>query len=191
MAENNSRGILRLSGVRMIIKNFSGKKTDFNAEGDRNFGVVIDPELAEKLAADGIKVRTLRPRPDDPDGVETKWLKVKVNYNFRQEPNVNLIKADPDDPDDRNKMVRIHLNEDTINQLDWLPASQILNVEMSIRFSRYPERPGRPAGISNYLDALYVTVMDDPLERKYGNIREAGRDVPDYPTEDDCPFDVD
>lgn len=188
MAENKNLGILTLSGVRMIIKNFSGKKTDFNAEGDRNFGVVIDPETAEQLERDGIKVKTLRPRPDDPDGVESKWIKVKVNYNFRQEPNIYLVKADPDDPENRSKMIRIRLTEDTINQLDWLPASQILKVEMNVRFSRYPERPGRSGGVSNYLDTMYVTVMDDPLERKYGDIREIGREVPDYPVDEEIPW---
>ena len=190
MANNNGMGLLRLTNTRMIYKNFSGKKGDFNAEGDRNFGAVIDPETAQALIDDGTRVKTIPPRDDDPDGVETNWIKVKVNFNSRQQPKVHLIKVDPDDPENVKKMVQVKLDEDTINQLDWIHNSIILNVDMNIRFSRYPARPGRTAGISNYLDALYVTIMDDPLERKYSNIRFAGGPNP-YEEDDDLPFDED
>lgn len=184
---NNRLPLLRLTNTRMIFKNFSGKKTDFNTEGDRNFGAVIDPALAEQLEEDGVRVKTLRPRPDDPDSTETNWIKVKVNFNSRQPPKVHLIKADPDDPENQSKMVQVRLDEETIGQLDWIHPEMVLHVDMNIRFSRYPDRPSRPGGVSNYLDALYVTIVDDPLDRKYRNIRSADED---YPQDDELPFDV-
>ena len=185
MTSTNNRGLLRLTNTRMIFKNFSGKKSDFNAEGDRNFGAVImDPETVKYLVEDGIRVKTLRPRPDDPDGQETYWMKVKVNFASRQPPKIYLIKADPEDPENQSKMTSVQLDEETVNQLDWIHPSSILRIDMNIRFSRYPDRPGRPGGISNYLDALYVTVEDDPLERKYRGIRGVGDSG-----DDDLPFD--
>lgn len=187
MANMNNRGLLRLTDTRMIFRNFSGKKSDFNAEGDRNFGAVVDEEMAEQLMAEGIKVKTLRPQPGVPDATPTNWIKVKVNFATRQPPKVYLIKADPEDPENQSKMIRVRLDEDTINQLDWIYQSTILHIDMNIRFSRYPDRPGRPGGISNYLDALYVTVEDDPLDRKYRNIR--GVEEEDNGPDEELPFD--
>ena len=40
---------INITGARLIFKNFQGKKTDFNDEGNRNFGVLLDDKLAEKL----------------------------------------------------------------------------------------------------------------------------------------------
>ena len=178
----NGFGLIRLSGTRLIYPNFAGMKTDFNNEGDRFFGAVVDPDLAERLREDGFRVKTLPARPDDPDSTPTDWIKVKVNFNSRIPPKIQLIKVDPDDPENRDKMFQTALKEDTVGLIDILSrARAITHVDMNIRPSRYPARPNRPGGISCYLDALYVTIMDDPLERKYRNIRSM---------DDDAPFEV-
>ena len=183
----NGFGLLRLSGTRIIYPNFAGQKTDFNNEGDRNFGAAVDPDLAEQLREDGFRVKTLPAYADDPDSTPTDWIKVKVNFNSRIPPKVWLIKVDPDDPDDKEKMVQTKLTEDTIGLIDILARSRaIMHVDMNIRPSRYPDRPNRPGGISCYLDALYVTIVDDPLERKYRNIRMT--DESPMPDDDEMPF---
>lgn len=183
----NGFGLLRLSGTRIIYPNFAGKKTDFNNEGDRNFGAVVDPELAEQLREDGFRVKTLPPYADDPDSTPTDWVKVKVNFNSHFPPKVYLIKADPDDPENEEKMTQTRLNEETVGLIDMFSRMKaITHVDMNIKPSRYPDRPNRPGGISCYLDALYVTILDDPLERKYRNIRSVDDDpIPD----EDLPFD--
>ena len=41
MAINNK---LTIEGARLVFKNFSGKGSEYNKEGDRNFAVVLNDE---------------------------------------------------------------------------------------------------------------------------------------------------
>ena len=53
-----------MENARLIFKNFSGEESKFNRKGNRNFCVVLDPEVADDLIKDGWNVRFLRPRED-------------------------------------------------------------------------------------------------------------------------------
>ena len=44
---------IKIEGAHLIYKNFQGKASNYNAEGNRNFGVLLDDDLAEELKADG------------------------------------------------------------------------------------------------------------------------------------------
>lgn len=157
---------IKLEGASIICKNFRGKKRDFNNEGNRNFGVLLDDDLAEDLERDGWNVKFLKPRPDDPEQVKQPWLPVKVKFG-NIPPNIVLI-------DSRGKS---QLDEESVDQLDW---TIIQNADVVIRPYNYPAIKGRPAGVSAYLKALYVTVAekhfaeDDFAEKyfaeKYSNI---------------------
>lgn len=155
MSEKVTRNI-SIEGARLIFKNFQGKKTDYNDEGNRNFGVLLDDELAEELKREGWRVKYLRPRPDDPDQYEQPWLSVKIKFNPFP-PIVTLI----------NSRGKKKLDEETIDQLDW---SIIRNCDLIIRPYNYPSVKGRPAGVSAYLKAIYVTIAEDEFERKYSDI---------------------
>lgn len=151
---------VRIEGATLIRKNFRGKASDFNEEGNRNFGVLLDDDLAEQLSADGWNVKHLRPLADDPESVGHAWMPVKVRYG-KIPPDIVMITS-------RGK---IPMDEETVGQLDWTKFS---NVDLIIRPYNYPARPGRPAGVSAYLKALYVTVDEnDDLAYKYA-------DIPDY-----------
>ena len=147
---------IRVRGAKLIFKNFQGKKTDFNDEGDRNFGVLLDDELAEQLKEDGWRVRYLRPREDDPEQYEQPWMKVKVKFN-PYPPIAVLI----------NSRGKKKLTEETIDQLDW---SLITDCDLIIRPYNYTAIKGRPAGVSAYLKAIYVTISEDEFVEKYANI---------------------
>lgn len=166
MARNNSEkkyiSDIKIEGGHLIFKNFQGKGNDYNKEGDRNFGVLLDDDLAERLKDDGWNVKYRPPRQDDDH--EQAWLPVKVKYG-NYPPIVVLI----------NSNGKIRLDEDTVGQLDW---TQIKTADMIIRPYNYPamvDKKGnviRPSGIAAYLKSLYIVVNEDDLAMKY-------KDIPD------------
>jgi hypothetical protein len=70
------------------------------------------------------------------------------------------------------------LTEETIDQLDW---SIIESCDLVIRPYNYPAIAGRPAGVSAYLKAMYVTVVEDDFAKKYADIPDL--DAPVYADE--------
>lgn len=160
--ENRVTNNIKLEGAIMVSKNFRGIKKEFNEEGNRNFGVLLDDDLAEELKNDGWNVKWFRPRPDDPEQHEQAWLPVKVKFG-KIPPIIVLITSNG----------KIKLDEETIGQLDW---TRIKNADMIIRPYNYPARSGRPAGVAAYLRSLYVTVAEDDFESKYANIPYVGED---------------
>lgn len=163
---------IRISGARLIFKNFQGKKTTYNDEGNRNFGVIIDDDLAEQLKADGWRVKYRLPREDDPDQYEQPWLSVKVKFN-PYPPIVVLI----------NSKGKQKLTEENIDQLDW---SRIVDCDLIIRPYNYPAIKGRPAGVSAYLKAIYVTISEDEFEKKYAAIPYLDSDNGQYIEQGGC-----
>lgn len=147
---------IKIEGARLVFKNFQGKANNYNAEGNRNFGVLIDDDMANELEKDGWKVKKFRP---DEEGHEQRWMSVKVKYGDYP-PIAVLITS-------RGKT---RLDEETIGQLDW---TAIKNVDMIIRPYNYPAVNGKPAGVSAYLKSIYVTVNEDDLELKYADIPDA------------------
>ena len=165
MSEQKVTSNIHLEGARLIFKNFQGKRTDFNDEGNRNFGVLLDDDLADKLKADGWRVKYLQPKPDDPEEHAKPWLFVRVKFN-PYPPIAVLI----------NSRGKKKLTEETIDQLDW---SVIKNCDLIIRPYNYPAIKGRPAGVAAYLKAIYVTISEDEFAEKYADIPDL-----DYGTEE-------
>ena len=161
---------ITIEGAKLIFRNFSGKVTQYNRNGQQNFSVVLDDELAEKLEADGWPVKYRRPREDDPDQYRQPHLPVKVQFGMYP-PTVVLITS-------RGKK---RLDKDTIGQLDWC---RIQNADVQIRPYNYPEINGKPAGVSAYLKSLYVTIIEDPLESKYADIPDLDDIQPGLPFEE-------
>lgn len=156
MSEKIVTNNINIEGAKLIFRNFKGEGTQYNAKGNRNFGVLLDDDLADQLAEDGWNIKHLRPREDDPEQHSQAWLSVKVKFG-KIPPIVNLITS-------RGKK---RLDEDTVDQLDW---TRIKNCDVIIRPYNYPEMPGRPAGVSAYLKAIYVTVDEDEFEEKYAGV---------------------
>lgn len=147
---------INLEDAKLIFKNFAGKPGEFNAEGNRNFGVLIPDNLVDDLIADGWKVKFLRPREDDPDQYAQPWLPVKVK--FGQIPPIAVLIT---------SRGKCRLTEETIDQLDW---SIIKTCDVIIRPYNYPALHGRPAGVSAYLKAIYATIQEDEFAGKYAGI---------------------
>ena len=72
---------ISIEDASIHFRNFGGKPGKYNAEGNRNFCVFLDQELANRLAQDGWNVRWLTPRDenDPPQG----YLQVAIAFgNF-------------------------------------------------------------------------------------------------------------
>ena len=145
-----------LEDVRIIFRNFSGAAGKFNAEGKRNFNVLLDEGTAQKMLADGWNVKYLPPREDDQ--VPQARLEVEVNFKGRP-PHITMITS----------RGRTKLDEDTIQLLDWVEFD---NVDLIIR--PYPWEVNGRSGIKAYLQTIFATIHEDELELKYA-------DVPDVP----------
>lgn len=141
-----------LENVRIGFRNFSGKEGRYNREGDRNFCAFLPDDVAKDMEKDGWNIRWLSPREegDEPQA----YIQISVGYNGRP-PRVVMIT-------NNNKT---HLDEDTINVLDW---ADITSSDMIIR--PYHWEVNGKTGVKAYLHALYCNIEEDELERKYGDL---------------------
>ena len=146
---------VRIEGAKLIFKNFQGKQSDYNAAGNRNFGVLLDDELAEELKNEGWNVKYRKPREDDPDQYYQPWLPVKVKFGDIP-PMIVLVKSNG----------KRRLTEKSVDQLDW---SILENVDLIIRPYNYPAIAGRPAGVSAYLREMYAVLVEDDFAKKYAD----------------------
>lgn len=156
-----------MEGVQLIFRNFTGREGQYNPEGARSFGVILPEDIAEAMANDGWNVKTLNPREEekeeDPDAEGKPWLPVKVGYGKGKPPTIVQIT-------DRG---RTNLTENTVDVLDWVeirqdPATKLYMVDLIVRPYNYEVRGS--TGIAAYLQSLYITINENPLEIKYGEI---------------------
>ena len=158
---NNSIANISVENARIIFRNFAGKATKYNPEGKRNFCLVVDNDLADKLKDIGWNIKYLNPR--DPDEMPQAYLQVSVAFeNFP--PNVFMIAGGK----------KTKLNEETINVLDY---AEIENIDLIIRPYQW-ELPSGKSGVKAYLKNMYVTIVENEFEAKYRDLEEAEEDLP-------------
>lgn len=135
--------------AQLVFRNFSGKESQYNRKGDRNFSVILDAATAEAMLKDGWNVKYLASREDgEPD---TPYISVAVNFNNRP-PKVIMITS----------VNRTKLNEESIETLDW---ADIQTCDLIAR--AYEWEVNGKTGLKAYLQSMFVTIEEDALERKY------------------------
>jgi len=150
----SSDGNILMEDARIIFRNFAGKEGKYNREGDRNFCVLLDPDLAEALDRDGWNVKALRGREEgDPD---QPYLQVSVGFKNRP-PKVVMVTS----------RGRTTLGEDEIELLDWV---DIRTVDLIIR--PYNWDVSGKTGIKAYLKSIFITIDEDELDLKYADLEE-------------------
>lgn len=176
-------GNVVMEDVRIIFRNFAGKEGTFNRAGDRNFNVILEPDVAEAMAADGWNVKYLKPREEGDE--PTPRLEVAVSFKQRRPPRIVMITS----------RGRTNLGEDEVNILDW---ADIKKVDLIVR--PYQWEVNGKSGIKAYLQSIFVTIEEDELELKYADVPDSAQNAigrepaRQRPVEDDGetpPWDVD
>lgn len=148
-------GTVVIENARIIFRNFAGKEGMYNREGDRNFSVLLPPEMATEMAADGWNIKTLKPREEGDE--PTPYITVSVSFKVRPPRIVQITSRG-----------RTDLGEDECELLDWV---DIANVDLIVR--PYEWVVNGKTGIKAYLKSIFVTINEDPLELKYADIEQA------------------
>lgn len=173
MAQND--GQLVIENAQIIFRNFAGKEGMYNAEGDRNFCVLLDDELADTLVKDGWNVKTLKAREEG--DTPQPYIQASVKYRGRngnavRPPTIVMITSKG----------RTALSEDECEILDWV---DIASVDLILRPFQWAV--SGKTGIKAYVKSIYVTIMEDALQLKYADVPElehqhqlVGDDVPPF-----------
>ena len=159
-----------LENRRILFRNFAGEEGRFNAKGNRNFNVVLEPEEAEAMLKDGWNVKYLQPREEGDEPLPR--LEVTVKFG-KVPPRVILITS-------RGKTA---LDEDMLKILDW---AEIENVDLIVR--PYEWEVNGKTGVKAYLKSIYVTIREDELERKYMDVPDSAADAIVAPAEEGPPW---
>lgn len=147
---------LLIEHAQLIFRNFAGEERMYNSAGDRNFSIVLPPDLAKKMLDEGWRVKQLKPREDiDGDTTEGDYhIKVTVNYKKGRPPRVVMITSKS----------RVDLGAEEVALLD---AADIKNADLIIN-GWWSDMNG--GGYSAFLKSIFVTINEDELEMKYGSI---------------------
>jgi len=135
--------------AKLMYRNFSGKETEFNPKGNRNFCIFLEEDIAKKLEADGWTIRWLQPKNVD----ESPQAMMSVKVAFGNYPPLLVVISDGR---------QTKLNEETINMLDW---AEISSCDVTLNPYNYVIS-GR-SGVKAYLKSLYATLVVDELAKKY------------------------
>lgn len=151
-----------VDGRAIRFRNFAGKAGKFNAEGCRNFCLIIDPETADEFAKEGWNVRWLNPRDENEDPVP--YLPVEVSYGKGRPPKVVQV----------TNHGKTQLDEKTISNLDW---AEIQSADIAL--NPYHWEVSGKSGIKAYLKTMFVTIAEDDFEDKYYNIPDSAQNIVD------------
>ena len=159
MAQRNKITIEDLNPTDIFARNFRGAATKYRAAGKRTFGIWVPDEVAVPLKEDGWNIKVAEPK-EEGDPVRY-YLEIEVSYK-NVPPKIVLV----------NRKYKKVLDEDTVYMCD------SINIEKAdVRISPYYWEMAGNTGIKAYLDTMFITLVDDPLEDKYENIPYSSTDL--------------
>lgn len=145
------RELIEIENAKIIFRNFAGEKDAFNAEGKRNFHVILDEDQAADLREIGVNVKIRQPREEG--DLPTYHAKVNVSMESKFPPKVWLISGTEGD------YAKTLLDSESIDCLD---AAEFETIDLTLE--QYEYKPGQ---ISLYLKAGYFVIRQDSFASKY------------------------
>jgi hypothetical protein len=140
-----------VEGAELIYKNFRGEPGPYNKDGDRNFCVILEDNVAEEMARDGWAVKF--PEPGDEESTKRPFIKVKVAYKFRP-PQITIITS----------RARTKIGQDEVAMMDWADTKNIDLIAQAYNWT-----VGGKSGITAYLQTMFVIMNENALELKYAS----------------------
>jgi len=150
---------ISIRNAKILYPNFEGRKTDKNPPGQRNFCLVLEQGLADRLAKEGWNIRQtkIHEEGDIPD----LYTQIRVNFDpERRPPTVVLIDA---------VGRKIKLDASSCHILD---TAEIKKVDVVINPHHWNMNGN--SGIKGYLKSIYVTLRPEDFGGEYS-------DVPSFP----------
>ena len=140
---------IKIKDAQIMWPNFSGIGKKFNAEGDRNFHVMIDLETAEEMDRLGWNIKYHDADPER-EGSE-RWASLKVAVRFDKYPPRIIMKSGG---------VTTPLSAETVGILDWADKK---DVNLYITASHW-ENTKKETGFKAWLNRMSVTIDPDDAE---------------------------
>lgn len=164
---DNKLKIENLQNRHIIYRNFSGRTSQYNKNGDMKFTVMIpDPETAEKLQGDGWNIK-IKPAKNGGDELFcTLDVRVRMDLNWAK-PKIKQFT--------RNGSVQI--TADNIGNFD---DAEFERVDLVLRQYLWTNPKGE-SGVSAQLAEMYAKIAEGELEAKW-----AEEESPD--DDEDLPF---
>ena len=175
-----NRPIINIDNVIICSKNFSGiEKRDpknpkkiVNTEGNRNFSIMITPEIADLISNfrldahpdKAYKVQVKMPDPEAEDQTPKIFLSIKVKYNYKIDPKTGEKKPWRTNPDikqysSKGKSTKDESNVDSVDDV-YIERAQL-------GFSPYPYEVNGNVGLSPYLSYLFYKIKENDIEAKW------------------------
>lgn len=152
MAMGPRRETVTFREASLIFKNFTGEKRQYNAEGDRNFSIMLAEADAAALARQGWNVKPLKRREEDDQ--QLYHLKIAVNFGNRP-PRCWLITSGG----------RTMIGEGLIALFD-----QVDFIKVDLVISPYDWEMNGNTGRKAYLQSIFATMYEDELELEYADV---------------------
>ena len=167
--EGNKLKIENLKNSNIIYRNFSGRTSQYNKNGDLKFTIVIpDPDIAQKLANDGWNIKIKPSKNDDERPFCTLDVRVRMDLTWAK-PKIKQF----------THKGSVTITEDNIGNFD---DAEFETADIVLRQYLWTNPKGE-SGVSAQLSEMYVKIAEGELESKW-----AEEECPTDDEEDALPF---
>jgi len=143
---------ISIEGASIGFRNFSGKPSQYNPPGRKNFCVFFEEEMGKRLEEDGWNIRWTKIREEE--DIPTPYLQVAVSFD-NIPPKIVLITSGG----------QTILDSQTVNVLDW---AEIKHIDLVIR--PYNWVVNNKEGVKAYVRSMYITIEEDEFAAKYSHL---------------------